>query len=281
MLQVVATHGRDNPFGNELAMEDEFKKAFQFGLKSAGVAYYDQVPFSFGFYGDLWRPDRRKEWEARKGTRAFRAAEAEADLIGMSIAEDILRNGGLLEKIAIAPGNKDFWSGLTHLLAALDRFTPGIAGAALLQRLAADTGEYLSNETLRGLTIDHISGKVEAAKGEVLLLAHSMGTIVCYDMLMRYPGLPVRAYISFGSPLGMRAIMSTVDSWRQAKRPVPAKATPLDQCLQPGRLGRFCTVARASIQIRGRTPGGRPRYGPDAVPYDYGPDEGAQSVGLP
>jgi hypothetical protein len=88
-------------------MEDEFKKAFQFGLKSAGAAYYDQVPFSFGFYGDLWRPDRRKEWEARKGTRAFRSA-AEADLIGVSIAEDILRNAGLLEKIALAPVNNGF-----------------------------------------------------------------------------------------------------------------------------------------------------------------------------
>ncbi|HEX8221422.1 MAG TPA: hypothetical protein VF914_19700 [Chloroflexia bacterium] len=202
-------------------MEDEFKKAFQFGLKSAGAAYYDQVPFSFGFYGDLWRPDRRKEWEARKGTRAFRSAAAEADLIGVSIAEDILRNAGLLEKIALAPGNRGFWSGLTQLLATLDRFAPGIAGAALLQSLAADTGEYLSNETLRGLTIDRVRGKVEAAKGEVLLLAHSMGTIVCYDMLMRYPELPVRAYISFGSPLGMRAIISTVGGRRSA--PFPPK----------------------------------------------------------
>ena len=87
--------------------------------------------------------------------------------------------------------------------------------------MAADTGEYLGNETLRGLTIDRVRGKVEAAKGEVLLLAHSMGTIVCYDMLMRYPELPVRSYISFGSPLGMRAIMSTVGVRRSA--PFPPK----------------------------------------------------------
>ena len=47
-----------------------------------------------------------------------------------------------------------------------------------------------------------VRSEVEANPGCVLV-AHSLGSVICYDLLRKNPGLPVGAFVSFGSPLGL------------------------------------------------------------------------------
>ena len=50
--------------------------------------------------------------------------------------------------------------------------------------------------------MDRVAQTIQAANGPVVLLGHSMGSIVGYDLLTRRPDLWVQALVTFGSPLG-------------------------------------------------------------------------------
>jgi hypothetical protein len=204
MLQLVATHGRDNPFGNRLDMEEQFENALRVGLDRVGADYAMEVPFRFAFYGDLWRPDGRSEWEGEEGAKDLAALELTTEL-ELELAQELVERAGLLEA-----GEKALWDDLPHLVAEIEKRLPGVVSQGLLERFASDTAEYFSFSKLRTLTMQRVATQIEQAGGEVVLLAHSMGTIVGYDLLMSRPDLPVVGYITFGSPLGFRVVLDRV-----------------------------------------------------------------------
>jgi pimeloyl-ACP methyl ester carboxylesterase len=92
------------------------------------------------------------------------------------------------------------WDLLAGLISTLDeRFH---VGEAILRLFLKDLADYLTKEELRQRVVARVAGAIEDAGRPVALLAHSMGTVVGYDVLMRHPDLPVRAFVTFGSVLG-------------------------------------------------------------------------------
>lgn len=51
---------------------------------------------------------------------------------------------------------------------------------------------------------------------KIMLIAHSMGSIIAYDVFTRYaPGVPVHTFVTVGSPLGLPIVKSKIFSERE------------------------------------------------------------------
>ena len=194
-LQVVLTHGRDKPFEIPDTLQREWTDALRFGLRRVDAADAETVPVSFAFYGDLWRPDA-----AAAATRDFAAPDPAAEALAAAAAADMAAAAGLPVPAPEA-GTRDLADALSGPLAALDAHFH--VGEFVLRQFLGDLSQYYTEPDLRVATQDRVADTVLAAGGPVILIAHSMGTIVSYDLLVRRPELPVQALITCGSPLGL------------------------------------------------------------------------------
>lgn len=84
-------------------------------------------------------------------------------------------------------------------------------------RLAADlflsdAYAYFFNEQLRAEIRNRLRSRLDAAPKPILLIAHSLGSIIAYDVLHEhdFAGLKVAAFITFGSQLGVGAVRDRV-----------------------------------------------------------------------
>ena len=86
-------------------------------------------------------------------------------------------------------------------------------GRRVSKRLLEDLGEYYSNNNIR----DKINGRlktllIEHREDEIILISHSMGTIVAYEVLRELgrsrdsSGFVLEHFITMGSPLGLTVV---------------------------------------------------------------------------
>lgn len=79
----------------------------------------------------------------------------------------------------------------------------------LVHERASDLYRYHVDKGLRGTIRSRLSTQIEAAiasRRSVILIAHSMGSIIAYDVLRQMPGLTVAHFITIGSPLGLAEV---------------------------------------------------------------------------
>jgi len=203
LLSIVATHGRDRHFEIGATMGLLWEEALRQSLELIYASYAHTIPYHFAFYGNLWRRDIPEDLVAQ--------------ITQLGFAEDLLQELGL----PIPPQKEEEggWDILADTIAVLDRHLH--IGPTILKRFLADLSEYFRDRNLRLKTMQRLETKIRDAGSEVLLLAHSMGTIVSYDLLMRKPELPVYAIITFGSPLGLPSIHNNV-ALADGSTPFPA-----------------------------------------------------------
>jgi pimeloyl-ACP methyl ester carboxylesterase len=68
-----------------------------------------------------------------------------------------------------------------------------------------DVAVYLDREPVRAAVLSSVRETVPP-DGEVVLVAHSLGTVVALDLLEQLPGVTVRLLVTAGSPLGMDSV---------------------------------------------------------------------------
>jgi pimeloyl-ACP methyl ester carboxylesterase len=195
MVQLVLTHGRSQEFGVPATLLREWEDALRYGLQRAKAPFSADIPISFAFYGDFWRPDA-EEVERERGD------EEQPTALQETLAEEMLA--------AMPPSEREEeverlgWDSLNGMVTWLDERV-GV-GQLALQWFLTDIDRYFAEEALREQAMGRIVAAIEAAGDEVVLLGHSLGTVVAYDALRRHPDLPVRGYVSFGSPLGLPSV---------------------------------------------------------------------------
>jgi hypothetical protein len=119
------------------------------------------------------------------------------------------------------------WPWVRGILSAIDRHIPGASGASIALA-TRDVFQYLKNPGVR----DTIDAGVRAAMTpgvESIVVSHSLGTVVAYNLLRREGkalGWIVPVFITIGSPLGVTAIRaaltplqhpSCAGKWRNAR----------------------------------------------------------------
>ena len=196
MIHLVVTHGRDQTFQIPETEAREWQAALRFGLKRVEAPYHADLPFSFAFYGDLWRPDT----PGGAGGRGLEEAPPDTRQIQIELARDLATAAGLSLPPEPPANERGLWDALAGAVTTLDNHF-GL-GEVILQRFLSDVAQYFSDDHLRTQVMDRVAQAIQAVNGDVVLLGHSMGSIVGYDLLSRRLELPVRALVTFGSPIG-------------------------------------------------------------------------------
>lgn len=158
-----------------------------------------------GFYGDLFRPSGAK---AGKGLPPYDALDVEDDF------ERELLDLWWREAAKVDPGVPDP-AAVTKLrtprtvqraLNALSgsRFFAGMTERALIFSLK-QVRWYFQQPEIRTAARQRVSDAID--EDTRLVIGHSLGSVVAYETLAAHPEWPVEAFVSLGSPLGIRGLI--------------------------------------------------------------------------
>jgi hypothetical protein len=201
MVHLVITHGRSHAFEIPALTQRPLEEALRFGLKRVDSPVFATVPVSLAFYGDHWRPDANELEHLLETTET--EPDAEPTALQQEIADDTLAAAGPEAGSEAALEGIGFDS-LNGLATLLDQHLH--TGNVVVRFFLDDVESYLGDDHLHGLALERVEEAVAAADEEVILLGHSLGSVVAYDLLRERPGQRVRGLITLGSPLGLPTI---------------------------------------------------------------------------
>jgi hypothetical protein len=233
-MKIVITHGRDQAYQIPDTLERDWTDAVRFGLRRVGAPEADSVEVGFAFYGDLWRPDHpirahdpADDDEAVRGAAPVRAGAANRDREATASRDHEADDP--LDAALREPPSQFTWDIAQELAFGEDEETTrfgardvgGIVtwldqrlgvGRVVLGWFLKDLDEYFRDDKIRSGVAEVVSKRIRAADDDVVLLGHSMGSIVAYDLLAGgvAEDLRVKGLVTFGSPLGMPTLRKRV-----------------------------------------------------------------------
>jgi hypothetical protein len=183
------------------------------------------------FYGDLFRPPGRHLAVGDPLIRAEDLDSFEQDLLAAWWAEAARTDAAVVapddRTLARAPGSVQ--SALRALSGS--RFFAALGERALLRDLR-QVRDYFRDPEIRRQAQERVSETV--GDDTLVLVGHSLGSVVAYEALAENPGWPVRMLVTLGSPLGIPNLI--FDRLQPAPRPVAdAGQGPRGRWPGPGR----------------------------------------------
>jgi hypothetical protein len=221
-MKVVFVHGRAQEGKVDTDLEKTWKSAVLTGFAAARLPALDAFDTVFPYYGDLlFKLTDEASREAfnvlvDRGAAASAPSAEEQEFTQAIVLEIAQRKGLSLDAIA-AEANEPVvdrgvqnWKIVLAALRLLDR-VPGV-GQSSVELLTRDVWYYLTKKGIR-LKINAIVDDAIPREEPCVIVSHSLGTIVAYNLLMnRSKRDNIRAWITIGSPLGINAIYSRLPS---------------------------------------------------------------------
>ncbi len=251
MVHLVLVHGRSQEFSIPVAVQRELEEGLRWGLERVAAPYYASIPVRLAYYGDHWRPDAT-------ALELPAPLAPEPTVLQRRVAADMLAAAGVTGALETQTEGAG-WGTLNRFATFLDQHLH--LGNLVVRVFLEDVERYFGDVALRSQAIDRVADAVVAANDDVVLLGHSLGSVVAYDALHARPDLPVRGFITLGSPLGLPTVLRRLGAW--SFPPMPARwANVFDPddfvtgrvVLRPhfpARDGR----AVEDLEIEGRPPG--------------------------
>ena len=223
--QLVFVHGRAQEHKDAVALKAEWLQALNDGLaKSALTLPIAESDVRFPYYGDtLYDMVAGKSAdEAAAIIVRGRAADAAVDSDEEEFTRAIMREIQARTRITqdqidgiagrhVAERGALEWEWFQSFLRAVDRYVPYGSGNSIAL-FTHDVYQYLKNSGIRE-TIDNGVCAALSADVETVVVAHSLGTVVAYNLL-RQQGQNLRLrcvdFITVGSPLAIGRIRSTL-----------------------------------------------------------------------
>jgi hypothetical protein len=212
-LRVVLAHGRAADLEIAASMSRLWGDALLQGLQRVGSPYADRVEVAYAFFGGLWRRDA----DTDKPKPKFAGVDGEEYTVRLT------------PDAAVIPVTEvEFGIPLGPISRFVTKILPEKALEGLLATAIPDVFDYLDQATWRNAA-NTIVAKTCVDSGAKVLIGFSMGTIVGYDVLRSQgANLPVRAFLTCGSPIGMGPIH---------KRLAAAGGTPF-----PASIGQWLNI---------------------------------------
>ncbi|MFI6908995.1 trypsin-like peptidase domain-containing protein [Nonomuraea sp. NPDC050394] len=187
---LVFLHGRGQTGRDPQTMRREWIAGLNKGLTLAGLPTVEPADVWFPFYGDTLTEPRESLVPTSPTTRVvYEQLIGEAAALAGRPADG--RREGLLTGVQGALSWLASATNLDHLLIA-----------AVFRDVAA----YLDDSSVRQAVLASVERTLPAS-GQVVLVAHSLGTVVAMDLLTRLPAaLEVPILVTLGSPLGLDAV---------------------------------------------------------------------------
>lgn len=212
--QLVFVHGRAQQRKDAASLKRSWIDAWSMGLAKSGLSVpIEDSAIRFPYYGDTLAglvsggdvpdvivkgPEPTPEERYLLGEvleEARQRYHITDEQVTAQLEEEILEKGA------------QNWPWVRAIAKALDSYLPGASGATLAA-VTYDVFSYLRNSGVR----DVIDGGVRSAissEGETVVVGHSLGTVVAYNLLRREgsaSGWKVPLFVTLGSPLAVTAI---------------------------------------------------------------------------
>lgn len=216
MRQLVLVHGRSQQGKDSVGLKGEWLTALRTGLAASGLTLpIPDTDVRFPYYGDTLDALNRGRTTEPLPEIVIRGAGEDSGRAAFlrSVLTEAAREEGISDDEiaaeagpAVAERGPQDWGWFRAMLRLLDR--SAVAGAATLALFTDDVHRYLTHPGVR----DTIDTGVRAAFTpgvETVVVAHSLGSVVAYQLLRREgPALGWRVphYVTVGSPLGVGAV---------------------------------------------------------------------------
>lgn len=234
--ELVLVHGRAQEQKNSIALKAEWLDALGEGLAKSGLTL--PIPESsvrFPFYGDTL-------YDLVDGLSADTAAEvvirgvaqnADQKQFTLAVIREIQDKAGISDEQVAAAIGEDVvhqrgpqnWEWVQGVLRAVDRYVPHGSGTSIAL-FTNDVYQYLKNPGIRQHIEDGIS-KALTPGVETVVVSHSLGTVVTYNLLQRAGharGWRVPLFVTLGSPLGIGEIRKSLRGMATTRCPECAGA---------------------------------------------------------
>jgi hypothetical protein len=228
MARIVAVHGIAQQFEGEYTLAAAWLPALRSGLSLAGGSLDDDKDFGMAFYGDLFR-------EAGKAVLPPYQPEDIADPWECQLLEAWWEEAARVDENVPSPSDRGkartpgFVQGA---LAALSqsKFFGGLAERALIGDLK-QVYQYMNDAAKRSQIQARLAARV--GPDTRVVVAHSLGSIVAYEVLAAHPEWHVDTLVTLGSPLGIRNLIFDM------LRPPPKDGVGA----WPGRIAHWVNIA--------------------------------------
>jgi hypothetical protein len=200
MPVIVGVHGIAQQVKGPEVLSAAWLPALRDGLALAGAKRIGDAEFGCAFYGDLFRKKGTRALAPPPLTAADVASDQERELVALWWQE-----AARVDAQVTPPGAKTrartpmvVQRALNNLLKA--KFFAGLSERALIWDLKQVTS-YLHDPSMRV----KIRARVDALIGPEtrVVVAHSLGSVVAYEVLAARPRSMVRTLVTLGSPLGI------------------------------------------------------------------------------
>jgi hypothetical protein len=232
--QLVFVHGRAQEHKDASALKAEWLETLAEGLRKGGLSLPIAEPdVRFPYYGDTLYDlvDGKSADEAARVIVRGEAGDADEARFTRAIMREIQQKIGISDAQLAAVAGQEVvnrgplqWEWFQGFLRAVDRYVPFGSGSSIAL-FTHDVYQYLKNSNIRD-TMDAGVAAALTSGVETVVVAHSLGTVVAYNLL-RQQGQPrgwncVR-FITLGSPLGVGEIRKTLRGFAPIRCPPCAK----------------------------------------------------------
>ena len=222
--QLVFVHGRSQQRKDSVALKAEWIDAWKAGLAKSGLELpIAEEAIRFPYYGDTLDQMARglsAEDAARIVVRGETLDRDEEAFMRAYLREVQARAGVADDEVAAAvdPLTRERgplnWGWVQGILSVLDSKVPGASGASVAL-FTNDVYQYLNRPGIAGV-LDTGVRSAFAGGVETVVVSHSLGTVVAYNVLRQQGAqgdLKVPLFVTLGSPLAVRVV-------KQAVRPI-------------------------------------------------------------
>jgi pimeloyl-ACP methyl ester carboxylesterase len=219
--ELVFIHGRAQEHKDSIALKAEWLKAFANGLAKAGLAMpIDEVAVRFPYYGQTLYDlvEGGDDADAAKVVVRGTADDAAQRAFFQAVFDEIQERHGIdRDKLQAAAGREVVekgplnWEWLQGVLQAVDDYVPG-ASSASIALATYDVYQYLNNPVVHKTINDGVRAAITNDR-ETVVVSHSLGTVVAYNLLRKDPQAgrwQIPLFVTLGSPLGIKAIRDHV-----------------------------------------------------------------------
>ncbi|EUC00048.1 hypothetical protein PMI07_006328 [Rhizobium sp. CF080] len=212
---IVFIHGRSQQGKVPDEIRNEWINAFRTGLGRQADEFLSTINIALPFYGDILDGFTRQMEADLPADVILRGTSATSDIefqeYAAAVADGLRRSLAMTDAQidaelgdAVIERGPQNWGWVQAIFKAADRL-PGLSAHAI-ERATRDVYLYLTRTKVRKA----INSVVEDALGDgsVVLVGHSLGSVVGYDILLNSPkAANVVHYVTIGSPLAVGPIM--------------------------------------------------------------------------
>jgi hypothetical protein len=209
-MNLILIHGRDQQGKNPSELKKEWLDTLKEGLSKNDLELPEDVNIVFPFYGDLLdalSKDIRNP-NSIAGVIAKGSIEEKQLSFYFEILSEMALNAQIDDKQIgdLAVGTREKgplnWEWIQAIMRALDTHSP--FGDFTLEKSTFDVFVYLTIDAIKSQINKFILDSIP--QGPTVVVGHSLGSVVGYNVLQELAGKNIKKYITIGSPLGLRSI---------------------------------------------------------------------------